>query len=158
MDENLKDSAAIRIPPPVFFFVCFGCGFLLEFFFPTHIINLSLIPRVIVGCIFTLIPIYFAGSAFFVLIKNKTTFNVAKSTTKIVTDGSYRFSRNPMYLSLLLLLFVIAVLSSSLWFFLTIPILYILILFKAVKPEERYLSQKFGEEYLNYSAKVRRWI
>ena len=158
MEDNIKDSAAIRIPPPVFFFVCLGCGLLLEFFFPTHLISLSPIPRVIVGCIFILISIYFAGSAFFVLIKNKTTFNPAKSTTKIVTDGAYRFSRNPLYLSLLLLLCGIAVLRFSLWLFSAIPILYILFLFKAVKPEESYLSKKFGEEYLNYSAKVRRWI
>ena len=158
MENNLKDSAAIRIPPPVFFFVCLGFGLLLEYIFPIHLISLSPIPRVIVGCTFTLISGYFAVSAFFVLIKNKTPFDTSKSTIKIVTDGAYRFSRNPLYLSLLFLLFGIAVLMCSLWLFFTIPILYILFLFKAVKPEERYLSQKFGDEYLDYSAKVRRWI
>jgi len=158
MENNLKDSAAIRIPPPVFFFVCLGFGLLLEYIFPIHLISLSPIPRVIVGCTFTLISGYFAVSAFFVLRKNKTPFDTSKSTIKIVTDGAYRFSRNPLYLSLLLLLFGIAVLMFSLWLFFTIPILYILFLFKAVKPEERYLSQKFGDEYLDYSAKVRRWI
>ena len=158
MENNLKDSAAIRIPPPLFFFVCLGFGFLLEYFLPIHPISLSLIPRVIVGCIFILISGYFAASAFVVLIKNKTSFDTSKSTTKIVTDGSFRFSRNPLYLSLLLLLFGIAVLMFSIWLFFTIPILYILFLFKAVKPEESYLSQKFGEEYLEYSAKVRRWV
>ena len=158
MENNLKDSVAIRIPPPLFFFVCLGFGLLLEYFLPIHPISLSLIPRVIVGCIFILISGYFAVSAFVVLIKNKTTFDPSKSTTKIVTDGSFRFSRNPLYLSLLLLLFGIAVLMFSIWLFFTIPILYILFLFKAVKPEESYLSQKFGEEYLEYSAKVRRWV
>jgi len=158
MENNLKDSAAIRIPPPVFFFVCLGFGLLLEYIFPIHLISLSPIPRVIVGCTFTLISLYFAVSGFIALIKNKTPFDTAKSTIKIVTDGAYRFSRNPLYLSLLLLLFGIAVLMFSLWLFFTIPILYILFLFKAVKPEERYLSQKFGDEYLDYSAKVRRWI
>jgi protein-S-isoprenylcysteine O-methyltransferase Ste14 len=97
-------------------------------------------------------------NAFFALIKNKTPFDTSKSTTKIVTDGAYLFSRNPLYLSLLLLLFGVAILLSSLWLFCTVPILYTLFLFKAVKLEESYLSQKFGEEYLNYSAKVKRWI
>jgi len=46
----------------------------------------------------------------------------------------------------MLLLFGISVLIVSLWLLFTLPILYILFLFKAVKPEERYLSQKFGEE------------
>ena len=158
MHNIIHDSADIRIPPPVFFFVCFGCGLLLELFSPTDIISLSPIPRVIAGCLLMLMAICFAASAFFMLIKNKTTFHTAKSTLKIVTGGAYRFSRNPQYLSLLLLLSGLAVLSASLWFFLTIPILYILLLFKAVKPEENYLSQKFGKEYLDYSAKVRRWI
>jgi protein-S-isoprenylcysteine O-methyltransferase Ste14 len=158
MENNRKDSAAIRIPPPVFFFVCLGGGLMLEFFFPLQLISIPPIPRIIVGFIFILISIYFAGSGFFVLIKHKTTFNTAKSTSKIVTAGAYRFSRNPLYLSLLLLLSGIAVLQLSLWLFFTIPILYLLFLFKAVKPEESYLSKKFGAEYLDYAAKVRRWI
>ena len=158
MEKKFTDSAAIRIPPPVFFFVCLGCGLLMEYLLPIHLINLSPILRVIAGGILMLASGYLAVSAFFVLIKNKTTFNTAKSTIKIVTDGAYRFSRNPLYLSLLLLLFGIAVLTFSLWLFFTVPILYILFLFKAVKPEERYLSQKFGKEYLEYLAKVRRWI
>lgn len=157
MEGNQRDSAAIRIPPPVFFFACLGCGLLLEYFFPIQL-SLALIPRVIVGCVFFLISSYFVVSAFIVLIKHKTPFGTTKPTIKIVTDGAYRFSRNPLYLSLLLLMLGIAVLTFSLWLFLTIPILYILFLFKAVKPEESYLSQKFGQEYLDYKAKVRRWI
>jgi protein-S-isoprenylcysteine O-methyltransferase Ste14 len=158
MEKNFTDSATISIPPPVFFFVCLGCGLLMEYLFPIHLINLSPILRVVVGGILMLASGYFAVSAFFVLIKNKTTFNTSKSTIKIVKEGAYRFSRNPLYLSLLLLLFGVGILLSSLWLFCTIPILYILFLFRAVKPEERYLSQKFGEEYLVYSEKVRRWI
>ena len=90
--------------------------------------------------------------AFFVLIKNKTPFNLAKSTIKIVTDSTYRFSRNPLYLSLLLLLFGIAVLRFSLWLFFTIPILYILFLFKAVKPEESYLAQKIWKRIFKHNS------
>jgi protein-S-isoprenylcysteine O-methyltransferase Ste14 len=100
----------------------------------------------------------FAVSGFFILFRNKTTFDTSKSTRKIVTNGVYRFSRNPLYFSLLLLLSGAAILLSSLWLFFAIPILYVLFLFKAVKPEEKYLLQKFGEEYLHYSEKVRRWI
>ena len=158
MGKNSKDSAAIRIPPPLFFFACLGFGLLLEYLFPIHLMRLSLILRVIVGGPFILISGYFALSAFLVLIKNKTPFDTAKPTVTIAKNGSFRFSRNPLYLSLLLLLFGIAVLSYSLWLFITIPILFVLFLFNAVKPEERYLSQKFGEEYSDYKAKVRRWI
>jgi len=113
------------------FFVCLGFGLLLEYLFPIHLISLSLIPRVIVRCIFILISGYFALSAFVVLVNNKTPFDPAKPTVKIVKDGSFRFFRNPLYLSLLLLLFGIAVLIFSLWLFITIPILFVLLLFNA---------------------------
>ena len=158
MENDSKDFAGIRIPPPLYFFACLGIGLLLEHLFPIHLVSLSLIPRAIVGCTFSLISLYFAVGGFITLIKNKTPFDTAKSTTKIVISGAYRFSRNPLYLSLLLLLFGIAFFMLSLWLFFTVPILFILFLFNAVKPEESYLSQKFGKEYLDYSAKVRRWI
>ena len=158
MEDDSKDSAGIRIPPPLYFFACLGFGLILEYYFPIHLLSISLILRVIGGCAFALISLYFAVSGFIALIKNKTPFDTAKSTVKIVISGAYRFSRNPLYLSLLLLLFGIAFFMLSLWLFLTVPVLFILFLFKAVKPEENYLSQKFGKEYLAYSAKVRRWI
>ena len=158
MGNDSKDSADIRIPPPLYFFAFLGFGLMLEYFFPVHLVSLSLIPRAIVGCTFLLISLYFAVSGFIALIKNKTPFDTAKATAKIVKSGAYRFSRNPLYLSLLLLLFGIAFFTLSLWLFFTIPILFILFLLNAVKPEESYLSQKFGKEYLDYSAKVRRWI
>lgn len=158
MENDLIDSAGIRISPPLYFFACLGFGLLLEFFFPLHLVSLSLTLRAIICCSFTLISLYFAAGGFIALIKNKTPFDTAKSTAKIVISGPFRFSRNPLYLSLLLLLFGIAFSILSLWLFFTVPILFILFLFKAVKPEESYLSQKFGKEYLDYSAKVRRWI
>jgi protein-S-isoprenylcysteine O-methyltransferase Ste14 len=158
MKKNSTDSATISIPPPIFFFVCLGCGLLLEYLYPLFLINLPLAPRVIVGGIFIMIASCFAVGGFFSLIRNKTTFNTSKSTSKIVTSGVYRFSRNPLYFSLLLLLSGAAILLTSFWLCLAIPILYVLFLFKAVKPEEEYLLQKFGEEYLFYSKKVRRWI
>ena len=158
MEKNFTDSAAIRIPPPIFFFVCLGCGLLLEYLFPISFFNLPLVPRMIVGGIVVMIAFGVAGSGFFMLIRNNTTFDTSKSTRKIVTNGVYRFSRNPLYFSLLLLLSGLTILLSSLWLFMAIPVLYVLFLFKAVKPEEKYLLQKFGKDYLHYSEKVRRWI
>jgi protein-S-isoprenylcysteine O-methyltransferase Ste14 len=63
-----------------------------------------------------------------------------------------------LYLALLLLLSGIAILICSFWLFLSIPILFIILKYFAVRPEESYLLQKFGEEYLDYKASVRRWI
>ncbi|WP_304511533.1 hypothetical protein [Desulfobacula sp.] len=82
-----NDSAPIRIPPPLYFFACLGIGLLLEYLSPIRLVSISLIPRVVVGGIFILISIYFALSGFVVLIKNRTPFDTAKSTIKIVQGG-----------------------------------------------------------------------
>ena len=57
MEKNFTDSTAIRIPPPIFFFACLGCGLLLEYLFPISLINLPPVHRVIVGGIFIMIAI-----------------------------------------------------------------------------------------------------
>ena len=158
MEQREIDSAGIRVPPPVFFFIILVFGLLLEYFLPIKIIIFPRVLCAIFGGILIIISGYFALGAFIVLIKNKTTFDTAKSTTKIVTKGAFGISRNPLYFSLLLLLSGIAFILFSIWLFLMVPILYIVLLFKAIKPEERYLAQKFGVEYLEYSSKVRRWI
>jgi protein-S-isoprenylcysteine O-methyltransferase Ste14 len=158
MENKINDSAAIRVPPPVYFFACSGAGALLEYFFPVHAIKFPLLLRVIVGAIFMIASAYFALSAFIALSRNRTPFDPAKPTVRIVTEGSFQFSRNPLYFSLLLLLSGIAFLTFSLWLFFSVPVLFILFMFNAVKPEESYLSQKFGKEYSDYSSKVRRWI
>ena len=115
-------------------------------------------PRIIGGGILFLISGLFALTAFWVLLKNKTPFDPSKPAIVIVQDGPFRISRNPMYLSLLILLLGIAVLTGSLWMFLAVPLLFFILDIGAVKPEEKYLEQKFGEEYHAYRSAVRRWL
>jgi protein-S-isoprenylcysteine O-methyltransferase Ste14 len=63
-----------------------------------------------------------------------------------------------LYLALLLLLSGIAVLQCSIWHVFALIILFILLECFAVRPEEKYLTDKFGDDYLDYKASVRRWI
>lgn len=79
-------------------------------------------------------------------------------TTRIVTHGLYRFSRNPMYIGFALWTFGIATLVDSLWMLGAVPIGLVLTDLLVVQREERYLERKFGEEYLAYKRQVRRWI
>ena len=158
MGNDLKDNASVRVPPPLFFIACIGFGLLLEFLFSTSFIRLPWVLRIIAGCIFFLFSGYLAISAFRVLFKNKTPFDPAKPTVVIVREGAFGFSRNPMYLSLLVLTAGLAFLIASLWLFIAIPVFFILLEVFAIKPEEKYLSEKFGKEYLDYTANVRRWL
>jgi len=90
----------------------------------------------------------------------RTTINPMKpySTTALVSSGVYRITRNPMYVGLLFVLVSWAVFLSSAWALLG-PLAFCLYIGRfQIAPEERVLSELFGNEYLAYKAKVRRWL
>jgi protein-S-isoprenylcysteine O-methyltransferase Ste14 len=79
-------------------------------------------------------------------------------STTIVTDGPFRFSRNPLYLSITGLYVGIALMVNALFpFLLLIPLLAVMY-WGVILREERYLEAKFGDTYRAYKARVRRWI
>ena len=63
-----------------------------------------------------------------------------------------------MYLALLFLLAGVAAFTGSIWLCLAVPVLLVVLDIGAVRPEEEYLERKFGNRYLEYKAKVRRWL
>ena len=76
----------------------------------------------------------------------------------LLTEGMYRYSRSPMYLGLLLLI-IAATIWFETWFGIIISLFFILLMnILQIIPEEEALLQIFGEEYLEYKKKVRRWI
>lgn len=90
----------------------------------------------------------------------KTTVNPLKpeNTSSLVTTGIYRFTRNPMYLGLFLVLLAWAVFLSSAWA-LAGPIAFVLYIDRfQILPEERVLVTIFGGTYAEYKARVRRWL
>lgn len=87
-----------------------------------------------------------------------TAVNPSLPTTAIVSGGVFGLSRNPIYLSFTLLYCGIALLFNGLWAFLFLPPLIAVVHTGVIMREENYLEQKFGDEYLRYKARVRRWI
>ncbi len=81
-----------------------------------------------------------------------------ETTTTLVTHGLYRFTRNPMYLGMVLVMLGTGFLLGSLTPLLVIPIFTWLINSVFIKAEEDMLAELFGEEYLEYKKKVGRWI
>jgi protein-S-isoprenylcysteine O-methyltransferase Ste14 len=91
-------------------------------------------------------------------LSRKTAFDVRKETTALVTSGVFRFTRNPVYLSMVLLVIGVGLALNSLWsLVLAIPTGSALCL-TAIKPEERYLDARFGDAYRAYRATVPRWF
>ncbi len=76
----------------------------------------------------------------------------------LVTDGPYRYTRNPMYVGLASFVLATAGFTRSLWPALTLPVAIVLIVVLAIRPEERYLQGRFGEAYRDYCTRVRRWL
>jgi protein-S-isoprenylcysteine O-methyltransferase Ste14 len=81
-----------------------------------------------------------------------------KPTTAIVTSGPYRFTRNPAYLGMALTYVGIAVLSSAVWVLVPLPVVLAVVDRGVIAREERYLERTFGEEYVGYKRRARRWI
>jgi protein-S-isoprenylcysteine O-methyltransferase Ste14 len=154
-----KDSPGVYVPPPLVYAACFLLSFLLQgyftiraaFFFHSKAANITGIMLII--CAFLLaIP---ALRQFF---KTKNTIILIKPASSLQTTGIYSLSRNPMYLSLLLMYLGMAFIFGNWWTIFLVPLLVILVTYRIILPEERYLGRAFGEEYATYKTKVRRWI
>jgi protein-S-isoprenylcysteine O-methyltransferase Ste14 len=87
-----------------------------------------------------------------------TTLDINKPVSSLVQDGPFRYSRNPGYLSLAMIYTGLAILRSALWAILLLPLLVVVTKRELIEREERYLERTFGEEYLAYKRKVRRWV
>ena len=90
--------------------------------------------------------------------KAGTPIRTDRPVPRLVTDGPFRYTRNPGYLGLTMLYAGIAVLRNSLWAILLLPLVLYVIQRQVIGREERYLERTFGEEYLAYKAQVRRWL
>ena len=103
------------------------------------------------------------GGAILALAANR--FNQAgtnlptwEPTLALVVDGPYRFSRNPIYIALLLIYFGLATALTSVWAILFLPALVAIVHYGIVLREETYLTNKFGTAYTSYQARVPRWL
>ena len=145
-----------RIPPPLITMLCILIIFLSKSIFPSFVFSYKLQLGIFVITIGFLLLIISIKS----FIDNKTTINPLnlKKSTYLVTSGVFRFSRNPMYLGMLLFLLGTAIILNIIGG-LIISILFIFYMnFFQIIPEEKALQNLFGKNYRNYRKTVRRWI
>jgi protein-S-isoprenylcysteine O-methyltransferase Ste14 len=88
----------------------------------------------------------------------ETNLDPRKPATTLVTDGAFRFTRNPLYLSMIVIYSGISALANALPPVLLLPIVQHLMRRGVIEREESYLQRKFGDEYLQYKTRVPRWI
>ncbi len=156
MQNGVLDKANVIALPPLIYATAFVLGLLLHLAFPIHFLPSTLVRWL--GPLFILIAGLIVVSALRTLRRAQTTFDVSKPTTAIVTEGPFRYSRNPMYVSLTLLYLGVTCWMNALWILLLVVPLLVVIQRGVIAREEAYLERKFGEEYLSYKSRVRCWI
>ena len=150
------DSASVIAPAPVFFGAAIVAGYLLEWLFPTRLLSFPYAAAL--GALSIVVSIALVLFAVVPLARAHTAFDARRPSTRIVTTGAFKISRNPVYLSLALLQVGLALASQAAWLLLTATAAVAITHWGIILREERYLERKFGDEYRAYAANVRRWI
>ena len=156
MTEERPDHAEVIGPPPLLYTAALVIGAGLEWFWPTAI-GLGWLPLVL-GAILILAGLAIALLGALALRRAGTAIPPNRPTTELVTDGPYRWSRNPLYLALTLIYAGVGLIADDLWILMLLVPLLLLIHWGVVVREERYLEAKFGEAYRRYKERVRRWL
>ena len=156
MTERVKDNPGVIAPPPLIYFAFLALGFALDYFWPSAVLPDR--------------AQYFAGAVLIVLAtavvvpairqfhKAGTNFKTHQPALAIISAGPYCYSRNPIYIALSLLYAGIGIAADNLWVLVLLVPLLVVVYTGVIAREERYLEAKFGEAYLRYKAKVRRWL
>jgi protein-S-isoprenylcysteine O-methyltransferase Ste14 len=148
----------LRVPPPLVTLFMAVCMWGLSFLGLTIAIPAGLRTVIALVSALTGVGIIVAGIAKFV--EARTTVNPMHpdAATSLVTDGIFAFTRNPMYLGLLLLLVAWGIHLAAVWGFLG-PVLFALYISRfQIQPEERALADRFGSAYADYTQRVGRWL
>jgi len=87
-----------------------------------------------------------------------TTVLPDKAADRLVTEGAFRFRRNPIYMGDVLSFLGLAQLTYNIWFAILAPLLALALFRLAIFPEERHLEDRFGQAYLDYKERTRRWF
>lgn len=144
-----------KIIPPVYFLLTLIIMLVLARYAPmSHLIYVPL--RVFGGLLILTGFAITAGSAY--SFKHAgTPIKPFELPSKLVTDGLYRYSRNPMYLGMIIMLVGTWITLGKLSPVTVIPVFFLIIQEGFIKYEEAFLEEKFGDAYLDYKNRVWRW-
>lgn len=145
-----------KIVPPVYLLLTLILMGSFHFFMPIAFIIPA--PVSYAGAVFVVLGIAVACTAAWRFRKAGTPVMPFEPSTALVTGGMYNYTRNPMYLGMVLLLIGVAVLFGSLGAWLPVPFFIWVIQANFIRGEERFLESIFGEQYLEYKRRVRRWL
>ena len=148
----------LKVPPPVVALSIAGLSWIASWAAPTLGFVLPHRNVIVLALLVAGVCVALLGVASF--RRARTTVNPLKpeKSSALVMSGIYQYTRNPMYLGLLLVLLGWVLFVSNIIAFVLLPVFILYLNRFQIGPEERTLASMFGQEFTAYKAKVRRWI
>ena len=148
-----------RIPwPPVLMAMTLAAGLALDAATGASLIDPSSPLPQLAGATIVVLALANDVWCFRILSRHQTTIMPHRAASFLVTEGPFRFSRNPIYVSHVALIFGLGLFLGSPFTLLLTPVLAFGLTKLAIEPEERHLLEKFGDDYRSYMARTRRWL
>jgi protein-S-isoprenylcysteine O-methyltransferase Ste14 len=151
------DHSNAIVRPPIAWALAFVVGLGLGWLYPLRFVPPS-VPRIWAGAAVFAVGLALGIWAIATIRKAGSRIETSQPTTTIVAHGPYRFTRNPIYLGMFLGQTGLAIGFDSLWILITLIPFYLVLRYGVVAREEAYLERKFGDVYLGYKSRVRRWL
>ncbi len=147
------------MPPPFIYASVFLLAILIQWKLPIDDAILHEMPVKVIGVLIILIAIFFflfrSLKQFF---RTKNTVVTIMPASSLQTTGIYSLTRNPMYVGMTMIYLGLTCLIGNWWNVILSPVLLIIVQEYVIKREEKYLVQRFGQQYLDYKLNVRRWL
>jgi protein-S-isoprenylcysteine O-methyltransferase Ste14 len=145
-----------HVLPPAYLFTSLATMVLMHFFIPVYEVTPA--PWNIIGLAPLALGMALNLAADAALKKHGTTVKPFEESASLVTTGVYSYSRNPMYLGMIMILVGVALLMGSLSPYCIIPVFIFIMNGSFIRPEESMLNKQFGATWTEYTKKVRRWL
>lgn len=150
------DNAEVVAPPVWIFSGFLAVGIMADFLWPVW--NLDLPGRVIAFLVFAVPGAVLVNRTFSRFREAETTANPYGSVSAIISDGPFRFTRNPIYVAMFIIHTGTALGFGGLFSLLALAPILAIMHFGVVLREEAYLERKYGKAYIDYKVEVRRWL
>ena len=154
---DATDTANVIIRPPIAWAIAVLAGLVLNWFIPLRFVPAP-VPAGWLGALVFVLALALVAWAFTTMTRAGSNVPTDRPTTMVVDTGPYRFTRNPIYLGIMLALIGLAIALDNLWLLLALAPFALVIRYGVVAREEAYLERKFGDIYRGYRTRVRRWL
>lgn len=155
---NPRNHPGVYVPPPLLYAAFFLLSLLLQKWWPLERAALHTPEARVLGALLVAGYVVVFVLALRQFVASRNTLVTIKPATSLQTTGIYAFTRNPMYLSLVLLYAGLAVLVGNWWTLMLLPLLIAVVQLYVIRREEQYLQEAFGQAYDAYRRRVNRWI